>query len=124
MNDPTERRQVDMNAVMHAVGQINGSIQEMHRGLCLRVDDIKADIRRMEEAQSARINRVEENLGRQIENLETRVGQRIDALGERVTALEVEDKKLIEKTARLSALSGGVGGALAAAAVEIIKRMG
>ena len=61
--------------------------------------------------------------GQRIDNLETSVGKRIDGLGTRVSNLEAEDKRLIEKTAKLSALGGGVGGALAAAAVELIKRI-
>ena len=66
---------------------------------------------------------IPDSLGQRIENLEESVGKRIDGLGTRVTNLEAEDKRLIEKTAKLSALGGGVGGALAAAAVELIKRM-
>lgn len=118
MNKGTDNAQI-----MHSLGQLTGAVQAMHQGLTARIEDIKADIRRAEAAQSERMDRIEDSLGQRIDNLETSVGKRIDGLGTRVTNLEAEDKRLIEKTAKLSALGGGVGGALAAAAVELIKRM-
>lgn len=119
--DESDRR--DNSQIMHSIGQLTGAVQAMHQGLTARIEDIKADIRRMELAQSERMDRIEDSLGQRIDNLETSVGKRIDSLGTRVTNLEAEDKRLIEKTAKLSALGGGVGGALAAAAVELIKRI-
>jgi hypothetical protein len=65
---------------------------------------------------------MESTFTQQVEAVEDRLVKRLDGLGSRVTALEAEDKKLIEKTAKLSAVGGGVGGALAAVAVELIKR--
>ncbi|WP_334159358.1 hypothetical protein [Oryzomicrobium sp.] len=116
--------------VMHSIGQLTGAVQamaqnmqSMHQSITTRMDDIKQDIRRLEAAQSDRMDRIENSLGQRIESLESNVGKRIDGLGTRVANLEAEDKRLIEKTAKLGALGGGVGGALAAAAVEIIKRM-
>ena len=119
--DESDRR--DNSQIMHSIGQLTGAVQAMHQGLTARIEDIKSDIRRMELAQSERMDRIEDSLGQRIDNLETSVGKRIDSLGTRVSNLESEDKRLIEKTAKLSALGGGVGGALAAAAVELIKRM-
>lgn len=119
--DESDRR--DNSQIMHSIGQLTGAVQAMHQGLTARIEDIKSDIRRMESAQSERMDRIEDSLGQRIDNLETSVGKRIDSLGTRVSNLEAEDKRLIEKTAKLSALGGGVGGALAAAAVELIKRM-
>jgi len=113
----------DNSQIMHSIGQLTGAVQAMHQGLTARIEDIKADIRRMESAQSERMDRIEDSLGQRIDNLESSVGKRIDGLGTRVTNLEAEDKRLIEKTAKLSALGGGVGGAMAAVAVELIKRM-
>ena len=118
-----ERDRRDNSQIMHSIGQLTGAVQAMHQGLTARIEDIKSDIRRMELAQSERMDRIEDSLGQRIDNLETSVGKRIDSLGTRVSNLEAEDKRLIEKTAKLSALGGGVGGALAAAAVELIKRM-
>lgn len=119
--DESDRR--DNSQIMHSIGQLTGAVQAMHQGLTARIEDIKSDIRRMELAQSERMDRIEDSLGQRIDNLETSVGKRIDSLGTRVSNLEAEDKRLIEKTAKLSALGGGAGGALAAAAVELIKRM-
>lgn len=119
--DESDRR--DNSQIIHSIGQLTGAVQAMHQGLTARIEDIKSDIRRMELAQSERMDRIEDSLGQRIDNLETSVGKRIDSLGTRVSNLEAEDKRLIEKTAKLSALGGGVGGALAAAAVELIKRM-
>ena len=121
--EQTEGDRRDNSQIMHSIGQLTGAVQAMHQGLTARIEDIKADIRRMESAQSERMDRIEDSLGLRIDNLETSVGKRIDSLGTRVSNLEAEDKRLIEKTAKLSALGGGVGGALAAAAVELIKRM-
>jgi uncharacterized protein YPO0396 len=121
--EQTEGDRRDNSQIMHSIGQLTGAVQAMHQGLTARIEDIKSDIRRMELAQSERMDRIEDSLGQRIDNLETSVGKRIDSLGTRVTNLEAEDKRLIEKTAKLSALGGGVGGALAAAAVELIKRM-
>lgn len=117
-NLPTDHAQV-----MHSIGQLTGAVQSMHQGLTARIEDIKGDIRRLEQAQGERMTRIEENLTAQIGQVRDDVNKRIDGLGSRVTNLEAEDKRLIEKTAKLSALGGGVGGALAAAAVEIIKRL-
>ncbi len=124
----------DNAQIMHSIGQLTGAVHAMHQGLTARIEDIKSDIRRLEGSQSERMDRIEDGLGTRIDNmessvgkridsLETSVGKRIDGLGTRVSNLEAEDKRLIEKTAKLSALGGGIGGALAAAAVELIKRM-
>ena len=113
----------DNAQVMHSLGQLTGAVNAMHQGLTARIEDIKADIRRMEAASADRMDRIEESLGKRIETLDNSVTKRIDGLGSRVTNLEAEDKRLIEKTARLSALGGGIGGAMAAAAVELIKRL-
>jgi methyl-accepting chemotaxis protein len=132
MTTQDDRR--DNSQIMHSIGQLTGAVQAMHTGLTARIEDIKGDIRRLEQAQGERMTRIEENLtgqigqvredvNKRIDNLETSVSTRIDGLGTRVTNLEAEDKKLIEKTAKLGAIGGGVGGALAAAAVELIKRL-
>lgn len=106
----------DHAQVMHSIGQLTGAVQAMHQGLTARIEDIKADIRRLEGSQSERMDRIEATLGKRIDGLE-------ESLGKRVADLEKEDKRLIAKTATLSATGGGIGGALAAVAVEVIKRM-
>ncbi|AST88011.1 hypothetical protein CIG66_17110 [Ralstonia pseudosolanacearum] len=112
----------DNAQIMHMLGQLTGAVQTMHQGMTARLEDIRADVRRMEAAQGERMDRIEDSLGKRIDSLETSVGKRIDSLGNRVTALENEDKRQIEKTAKLSAMGGGIGGALATVAVELIKR--
>lgn len=112
----------DIAQLNHAIGQLTGAVQAMHTGLTARIADIRADIHRMETAHANRMDRMESNFTQQVEAVEERLAKRLDGLGSRVTALEAEDKKLIEKTAKLSAVGGGVGGALAAVAVELIKR--
>jgi len=113
----------DNAQVMHSIGQLTGAVHAMHQGLTDRINDIKGDIRRLESAQSERMTRIEENLSAQIGQVRDDVNKRIDGLGTRVTNLESEDKRLIEKTAKLGALGGGIGGALAAGVVEVIKRL-
>lgn len=120
--------------IMRSIGELTGSVQALHQGLTARIEDMRADIRRLDQASSDRMNRIEDNLtdkikeqgdslNKRIDDLEANVGDKIKGLGTRVTALENEDKKIIEKVAKLSALGGGVGGALAAAAVELIKHI-
>lgn len=120
--------------IMHSIGQLTGSVQALHQGLTARIEDIRDDIRRLDKASNDRMDRIEDNLATQIadqgvalnkriDGLEKNVGDKISGLGTRVTALEAEDKKIIEKVASMSALGGGVGGALVAAAVEVLKRI-
>lgn len=113
----------DTAQIMHSIGKLTGAVESMHSGLTARIEDIKDDIRRLEKAQGERMTRIEENLTAQIGQVRDDVNKRVDSLGTRVTSLEAEDKRLIEKTAKLSALGGGVGGALAAGLVELIKRL-
>ncbi|MCK9636001.1 MAG: hypothetical protein M0R41_06960 [Methylobacter tundripaludum] len=109
--------------IMHSLGQLTGAVQTMHQGLTARIEDIKEDIRRLDNASNARMDRIEESLIRQIAEQNDATNKRIDGLGSRVFSLENEDKRLIEKIAKFSAVGGGAGGALVAAAVELIKRL-
>lgn len=109
--------------IMHSLGQLTGAVTALQTGLTARIEDIRHDIRRIESTQSERLDRVENNLSGQIDQLREDVNKRIDGLGTRVTNLEAEDKRLIEKVAKLSALGGGIGGALAAGLVELIKHI-
>lgn len=130
----TNNNEVSNAQIMHSIGQLTGSVQALHQGLTARIEDIRADISRLDRASNERMSRIEDNLAKQItdqgesinkriDGLETSVNEKFKGLGTRVTALEQEDKKMIEKVAKLSAVGGGLGGALAAAAVELIKRM-
>lgn len=108
----SEQNNNDMTQVAQAIGQLSGELRVMHQSLTAAIEVIRDDLRRIEHSSNDRMDRMENNLNK-----------RIDGMGTRVTALEAEDKRLIEKVAGLSALGGTVGGALAAAAVELIKRM-
>lgn len=120
--------------IMHSIGQLTGTVQAMHQGMTARLEDMRADIRRIDMATNDRMNRIEDNLSKQIDaqgdafntqigHLEKAVGDRITGLGTRVNTLETEEKRVIEKVARLSAMGGGIGGALAAGVVELIKHL-
>lgn len=124
----------DISQVMHSIGQLTGAVKAMHEGTTARIEDIRNDIRRLEQSTNDRMTRTEATLSGQIRDQSVQLNKaisdqgdhlnkRIDGVNTRVTSLELEDKKLIEKTARLGAIGGGVGGALAAGLVELIKRM-
>ncbi|MBS3954063.1 MAG: hypothetical protein KGZ88_14025 [Methylomicrobium sp.] len=98
--------------VAQALGQLTGELRVMHQSLTDSIRIIREDLRRAEDSQNERLTQLEE-----------RLTARIDSMSGRINDLESEDKRLNEKVAKLSALGGGVGGALAAAAVELIKRM-
>lgn len=114
---------IDTAQVMHSIGQLTGAVKAMHEGTTARIEDIRNDIRRLENATQAQLQAVEQRLSKQIEDQGDQLNKRVDGLGHRVTSLENEDKRLIEKTAKLGALGGGVGGALAAGVVELIKHI-
>lgn len=114
--------------IMHSIGKLVGTMEAMNKN----VDEIRSDIRRLDQTANDRLVRVEDNLSKQIstqgevlnrriDDLEASVGSKVSSLGTRVSALEAEDKKIIENVAKMSALGGGVGGALVTAAVELIK---
>jgi len=118
--------------IMHSIGQLTGTVQAMHQGMTARLDDMRRDIRRIEQNSKDQMIRVEDNLSKQIstqgevlnkriDDLDASVSEKVKGLSTRVTNLEAEDKKIIENVAKMSALGGGVGGALVTAAVELIK---
>jgi archaellum component FlaC len=96
----------------------------MHQATTARIEDIRADIKRLEQATNERINRVETNLADQIRDQGEQLGKRLDGLGNRVTRLEDEDKRLIAKVSQVSALGGSVSGGLIAGAIELMKHLG
>lgn len=108
----TEQHNNNDTAIAQALGQLTGELRVMHQSLNKSIEVIRDDLRRIEDNSNERMTRLEDGLSK-----------RIDGMGGRITALEAEDKRLIEKVAGLSAVGGTVGGALAAAAVELIKRM-
>lgn len=123
MSDP-KLTSSEVNVIMHGLGQLSGKVEAMHQATTARIEDIRADIKRLEAATNERINRVETNLADQIRNQGDQLGERLDGLGNRVTLLEDEDKRLIEKVAKVSALGGSVSGGLIAGAIELMKHLG
>lgn len=98
--------------VLRGLGRLEGAVEALAKGLTQNMQEIRADIRRLEDSSNARMDRIEAGINRRMDSIETRV-----------TNLEDEDKKLIEKTAKVSGVGGAIGGALATAAVELIKRI-
>lgn len=122
-----ERR--DNGQILRAVGELTGMVKTMSEAHTRRLDDIRADIARLEKSSNDRMDRMESALNRRIDDvsaglraMDEGVGKRIDGLSGRVTTLEAGEKKLIGQVARMSALGGGIGGSLVAAAVEVLKR--
>jgi len=113
----------DTDNIMRSIGQLTGSVETMHQSLTARIGDIKEDIRRLDGASNERMNRMEGSLTRQITEQGEAINKRVDGLETRVSDLEKEDKGMIREIAKFSAMGGGAGGALVAAAVELLKRM-
>lgn len=125
-----DNNEVSNAQIMHSIGQLTGSVQALHQGLTARIEDMRADIRRLDQASNDRMNRIEDNLSKQIsdqgetlnkriDDLNTEVGTKITGLGTRVTKLEETDKEIIKKVAYVS----GASGVLVAVGVELLKRI-
>ncbi len=104
--------QNNMAAVAEKLGELTGEMRAMNRTMDQSLQAIRDELKRIEAAST-----------RQMERLENGINQRLDGMDDRIVALEKEDKALIEKVAKLSALGGGLGGALAAGLVELLKRI-
>nr|WP_314710601.1 hypothetical protein [uncultured Comamonas sp.] len=113
----------DMSQVLHGLGKLTGAVETMHQGMTLRMDEIRQDMRRMEQAQSDRMNRMEEHVSDQLDAVRREFKEGMASMSTRVEKLEEEDKRTITQLAKISAGGGGIGGALVVAAVEIFKRM-
>ncbi len=113
----------DVHTIMHGLGQLSGKVEAMHQAATTRMEDIRADIKRLELATNDRINRVETNLSQQLRDQGEQLGKRVDGLGSRVSSLEAEDKRLIEKVAKVSAVGGSISGGLIAGAIELVKHL-
>lgn len=123
MTDPYKNSShADMQQVMRGLGELTGAVKAMHAGTTARIDDIRRDIQRLEQSTNDRVTRTEAALSAQIKEQGEALSKRMDSQGKRIEVLEAEDKRLIEKTAKLSAAGGAVGGMLAAAFVELLKR--
>ncbi len=113
----------DLSLIMHSIGKLTGEVRAMHEGTTARIEDIRRDIARLEQAGNDRMTRTEQALSTQIREQGEQLNKRIDGIGTRVTNLEAEDKLLIEKVAKVSAMGGGISGALIAGAIEAFKHL-
>ena len=117
------RSSAETAQILGAIGELSGTVAQMNAAFSQRFADMREDIRRMEASYNHRLDRVEGTLGKRIDDMSDSLGKRIDGLGARVTNLEQEDKQIVRQVAMIGATGGGIGGALAAAGVELLKRM-
>lgn len=113
--------------ILQAIGRLSGQMEMivgLHREQTRSIDAIRAEIREQETRFRATIGETEQRLSEKIDASLEPVNKRIDGLSGRVTALEQEDKRLIEKVAKVSAVGGSISGGLIAGAVELIKHLG
>lgn len=94
------------------IGHLTGEIRAMHASISASIEHLREDMRRIEEASTKRIER-----------LEDKMSVRLDAVESKINELQVEDKRIIEKVAKLGALGGGASGALVAGCIELLKRL-
>jgi t-SNARE complex subunit (syntaxin) len=114
---------INNGQIMHSIGQLTGAIQAMHQGLTARIEDIKDDIKRLDNASNMRMDRIEESLVRQIHEQGDSTNQRIDGLDKRMGDLEKEDKLMIREITKYSFMGGSTSAALVAGIVELLKRI-
>ncbi|MGB7650903.1 MAG: hypothetical protein WBL62_06895 [Gallionella sp.] len=116
--------------IMHALGQLAGSVSANHQGVTARVEDIRRDIVRIETATREQINRMEDSVSKQITaqgvafeqrigGLEKVLGDKVSSLSTRVSDLEKSEKTMLHKIGYVS----GAAGVLVAGAVELLKHL-
>jgi hypothetical protein len=116
--------------IMHALGQLAGSVSANHQGVTARVEDIRRDIVRIETATREQINRMEDSVSKQITaqgvafeqrigGLEKSLGDKVSSLSSRVTDLEKSEKNMLYKIGYVS----GAAGVLVAGTVELLKHL-
>ena len=119
---PTESAQI-----LQAIGRVSGQMEMLigqHREQARSIESIRAEIREQETRFRDTVAQTEQRLSEKIDASLEPVNKRIDGLTTRVSSLEQEDKRLIEKVARVSAVGGSISGGLIAGAIEIIKHIG
>lgn len=119
---PTESAQI-----LQAIGRVSGQMEMLigqHREQARSIESIRAEIRDQESRYREALQQTEQRVGERIDAAIEPINKRIDGLSSRVTSLEQEDKRLIEKVARVSAVGGSISGGLIAGAVELIKHIG
>ncbi|MDT4329798.1 hypothetical protein RPD76_07740 [Methylomonas sp. MV1] len=99
-------------ALAQQLGHLTGEIRAMHQAVLASIEHLREDMRRIETSSNARIDRLEDKMSDRLDVVEGKIGE-----------LQSEDKRIIEKVAKIGALGGGAGGALVAGMVEVLKRM-
>lgn len=99
-------------ALAQQIGHLTGEIRAMHAAVIASIEHLREDMRRVETSSNARIDRLEDKMSSRLDSVEDKIGE-----------LQSEDKRIIEKVAKIGALGGGAGGALVAGMVELLKRM-
>ncbi|PPC91872.1 MAG: hypothetical protein CTY34_02020 [Methylobacter sp.] len=102
----------DMGKILEAVGELRGELKVIHQSIAESMRIIREDLRAYKSESNQRI-----------ESLEDRVNSRFDKVDDRLKGLEDEDKKTIEKVARLGVVGGGAAGAMVTGLIEVLKRM-
>ena len=113
--------------ILQAIGRLSGQMEMivgLHREQTRSIDAIRNEIREQETRFRDTVAQTEQRLSEKIDASLEPVNKRIDGLSSRVTALEQEDKRLIEKVAKVSAVGGSISGGLIAGALELIKHLG
>ena len=119
---PTESAQI-----LQAIGRVSGQMEMLigqHREQARSIEGIRAEIRDQEARFRETVAQTEQRLSEKIDASLEPVNKRIDGLANRVGELEKEDKRLIEKVAKVSAVGGTISGGLIAGAIELIKHIG
>jgi DNA repair exonuclease SbcCD ATPase subunit len=119
---PTESAQI-----LQAIGRVSGQMEMLigqHREQARSIEGIRAEIRDQEARFRETVAQTEQRLSEKIDASLEPVNKRIDGLANRVGELEKEDKRLIEKVAKVSAVGGTISGGLIAGAIELIKHVG
>jgi len=119
---PTESAQI-----LQAIGRVSGQMEMLigqHREQARSIEGIRAEIRDQETRFRETVAQTEQRLSEKIDASLEPVNKRIDGLANRVGELEKEDKRLIEKVAKVSAVGGTISGGLIAGAIELIKHIG
>jgi DNA anti-recombination protein RmuC len=118
---PTESAQI-----LQALGRVSGQMEMLigqHREQARSIENIRAEIRDQDSRFREAMQQTEQRLSDKIDASLEPVNQRVDGLSKRVTELEHEDKRLIEKVAKVSAVGGSISGGLIAGAIELVKHL-
>ena len=127
MNTPTPLTQTDSAQILQAIGRVSGQMEMLigqHREQARSLEAVRTEIREQEARFREAVSQTEQRLSEKIDASVEPINKRIDSLSTRVSDLEKEDKRLIEKVAKVSAVGGTISGGLIAGMVELVKHLG